>query len=91
MDTNKGISMKAKCFIFSKKQSQLAGRVSTFVFIGGEFIPYTEMNSTGKSGWDDAVHLGIAPMWWIKVCGVIQDEVLAAFLNIPDWSKILKK
>lgn len=75
--------MKAKYFIFSKKQNKLVGAYR-LVFIGGKFVPYTEMNSTGESGWDDAIHLGAAPEWWIKICGVIQDKDLAAFLNVPD-------
>jgi hypothetical protein len=85
----KGIIMKPKYFIYSQTQRDnkaydfIFGERSNsvnYVFIGGEFIPYTEMNSTGKSNFKDAKVLGIAPNWWIRMDGVIQDPDLKKFL-----------
>jgi len=79
--------MKAKHFIYSQGQRNIAlhfepTKEVNQVFINGNFVPYTEMNSTGDSNFTDAVRLGIHPRSWIKVNSVIQDSDLVDFINI---------
>jgi len=80
--------MEPKYFIYSETQRSISAdnfvgvRTNSVnhVFIGGKFIPYTEKNSTGKSNFKDAKVLGIAPNWWIRIDGFIQDPDLKKFL-----------
>ena len=59
-------------------------RTSKFVYIQGEFIEYTEIKSSNRSNFDDAVYLGLHPSWWVKVNGIIQDKDLMGFINSKD-------
>ena len=81
--------MKPVYFIYSEKQRKVIfdrepKRPTNLVYIDGKFIPYTEINDTGKSNWDDACQLGIHPSSWIVCNGVIQDGGLADFINQGD-------
>ncbi len=53
-------------FFFSQEQSEVRKMVGTKsfneVFIGGEWIVYSETNERGDSNWGDAVYLGTATM-----------------------------
>jgi len=78
--------MKPAHFIYSRKQQEsiltfAPNREVNQVFVNGKFVPYTEINDTGDSNWDDANHLGIHPSRWVKCCGVIQDSGLKKFIN----------
>jgi len=54
-----------KYFIFSKKQKDLISEYEpnrkATVFNGLNDVEYTELNSTGKSNWGDAVIIGQFP------------------------------
>ena len=81
--------MKPSHFIYSQRQRDIAKdyqprKKVNEVFCNGTFIPYTEINSTGDSNFDDAQHLGVHPRWWIRCNGVIQDEELKQFINQGD-------
>ncbi len=90
--------MKPAHYYYSKKQQEVTSTLNMFtsskrgvneVFINGKFVPYTEMQTTKDHGsnWDDAVYLGVAPCWWIKVNNVIQDEDLAEYLLPEEENK----
>ena len=48
------------------------------VFINGKWVRYSEMISVEykDSNWDDAVFLGIAPQFWIRIDNIIYDKDL---------------
>ena len=78
--------MKASHFIYSETQRSIIldlepSKQVNQVFSNGTWIPYTEINSTGDSNFEDAQHLGIYPRRWTKCRGVIQDSDLAEFLH----------
>lgn len=78
--------MKAGHFIYSQQQREITlilepKKEVNQVFVNGKFIPYTEINSTGDSNFNDANHLGIHPRRWVKCKGVIQDKDLEDFIN----------
>ena len=78
--------MKPAHFIYSKQQESIIfdyepERTTNLVYINGSWVKYTEINSTGDSNFEDAVHLGVHPSWWVMVSGVIQDQDLASFIN----------
>ena len=78
--------MKAKHFIYSQQQRDIIlsfdpNKKVNKVFCNGTFVPYTEMNSTGDSNFEDANHLGIHPQSWVRVNGVIQDYDLKNFIE----------
>tara|TARA_R110000772_G_scaffold51293_4_gene117780 strand:- start:2173 stop:2424 length:252 start_codon:yes stop_codon:yes gene_type:complete len=81
--------MKASHFIYSEAQRIIIldfepNKPVNYVFSNDEWVPYTEINSTGNSNFEDAQHLGIHPRWWVKQCGVIQDSDLIDFINQGD-------
>ena len=78
--------MKAVYFIFSQEQRNVGldfepTKEVNQVFVNGSFVPYTEINDTGKSNFPDAKCLGVHPRGWVKCRGVIQDSDLAEFVN----------
>ena len=80
------MNRKPKYFIYSKTQLSVIrdhepDREVNQVFINGAFFPYTEINSTGKSNFDDAEFLGVHPGSWVKCRGVIQDVDLVEFIG----------
>ena len=80
--------MKPAHFIYSKQQESIIfdyepERTTKLVYINGSWVKYTEINSTGDSNFEDAVHLGVHPEWWVRHNGVIQDKDLASFINNP--------
>lgn len=80
------MNRKPKYFIYSETQLEVIrdyepNKEVNQVFINGLFVPYTEINSTGKSNFADAEQLGIHPGSWIKSKGVIQDSDLVEFIG----------
>lgn len=78
--------MKPAHFIYSETQRQVVldmdpNKEIHHVYINGKFTPYTEINSTGDSNFEDAQHLGVHPRHWVKQGGKIQDGDLADFIN----------
>jgi hypothetical protein len=78
--------MKVSHFIYSKTQRSIIldfepNKQVSYVFCNGAWFPYTEINSTGISNFEDAQHLGVHPRWWVKCNGVVQDNDLADFIN----------
>lgn len=77
--------MKPTHFIYSKQQESIVfdfePEIKRLVYINGSWVKYTEINSTGDSNFEDAVHLGIHPSCWVMLNGVIQDTDLANFIN----------
>jgi len=78
--------MEARHFIYSQTQRDIALEFEPHkevnqVFCNGTWVPYTEINSTGNSNFEDAQHLGIYPRWWIKSNGAVQDADLLSFIT----------
>ena len=69
--------MCVRHFYYSEKQNDILedvhGLPPAEVFINDIWWPYSEMSRNEKvSNWDDAVYLGVADEWDIKINGKIQ-------------------